>query len=321
MIYFLIGLLVASNLTVMWLISRNLTYRKRIADQRTAMIKFKRDMMRQNEKLSYFPTGQRLKELSGGPLGALFERARTRRTHQREIENLLPPMDIDLKALRALVPDDIEQPAEIKSRQNMEFHNAMLRYRMRGQPESYYLNALAISYLRRRTPFNEHAAHLFHRLWKEEAEFLLPCLNARWAISTLQTFYDFGKNENQVLIGAAGYIYGNLIKIYEVEREMGEHPNLETYKHPSPIHGVGAVKGLYGFVLGRADIVVNLHTVMSEMITRDQCAGPVLQKFIELVQDGKTVFQRMDANRIHFEDQLRKDKNLYWSFNTDPREK
>lgn len=319
MVYFLIGLLVSANMAIVWLILRNLGYRKQIADQRAAMIKFKRTMMRQNEKLSYFPSGGALRSFADGPLGDLFQRARTRRPHQREVENLLPPLDVDLTKLRALVPDDLVQPEEVKSRQNMEFHDAMLRYRMRGQPESYYLNALVISYLRRRTPFNAHAAHLFHRLWKEEGEFLAAHLNARWAISTLQTFFDFGENEHQRLIGAAGYIYGNMIKIYEVEREMGGHPNRETYLHPSPVHGVGAVKGLYGFVLGRADIIVNLHTVMTEMITRDPHAGLVLHKFMEIVKNGKTVFQRMDANHIHFEDQLQKDKNLYWSFNIDPR--
>ncbi|MGB0505422.1 MAG: hypothetical protein ACPGGK_04425 [Pikeienuella sp.] len=321
MLYILVGFLISANLAIVWLIVRNVKYRKQIADQRAASIKFKRDMMRQNEKLSYFPSGTALEASYNGPLGALFERARTRRTHQREIDNLLPPVDVDLKSLRRLMPEDVEPPEEIKSRQNMKFHDAMLRYRMRGQPESYYLNALAISYLRRRTPFNAHATKLFHRLWSEEGEFLIPYLNARWAISTLQTFYDFGQNEHQKLIGAAGYVYGNMLKIYEVERKMGEHPSNETYKHPSPINGVDAVKGLYGFALGRADISLNLHTIMAEMTTRDPHAGPVLLKFLELVQDGNTVFQRMDANRIHFEDQLRKDKNLYWSFNVDPRDK
>ena len=151
-------------------------------------------------------------------LPSLKERVE-KRVDRHTPEDLLPDTGIDLHKLAfEYLPKEAELPDGPRS--NMQNQYSILEYHLRGKSRLAHLNAMVISYLRRDTPFTEKARTLFHKIWREQGILLLNELSTRWLISTLQTFLDHGENEYQRKIGATGYFYGNVMKIYEGERSL-----------------------------------------------------------------------------------------------------
>ncbi len=158
-----------------------------------------------------------------------------------------------------------------------------------GRPEILLWHALAISYLRRDTPYTKKAAELFFKIWDEQAEWMATNLNGRWLISALQTFADHGRNAEEIRCGSVGYVYGSLIKIYECEIASAYDRKPST----GPFRG-GAVPGLFEFQPGD-DILFNLNTLVA---AQGEHAGPVgyaLGSLMAQVKASQSVFERTDA--------------------------
>ncbi|OIQ74522.1 hypothetical protein GALL_438240 [mine drainage metagenome] len=252
----------------------------------------------------------------GPSLSALAERTRQRVRMQKQ-ENLLPPSDIDLCSLQfAFMDADTKRPNT--NRRNIVNQAHLLMHSFRGQPEICYLLALTISYLRRDTEHTGEARVLFHRLWKEHGEFLLALLSSRWLISCLQTFLDHGENENQRLIGAAGFFYANMVKIYEGERLIEGRAPHEVYKRTSPSKRTG-FSGLDRFSVGETDLLLNTNVMALELASRDAIVGSILQEFLIRTQSAQTVFSRMDLSKEAHGRMVSPFENC-WSFFEPPTE-
>jgi hypothetical protein len=240
-------------------------------------------------------TNESTKQGAQVALPALFDRS-TRRMPTQSVEDLLPDANIDLAVmLTRWLPENATLPQV--SRQQMSDQSLLLDYHFRGKSELAKLNALAISYLRRNTPYTEKARALFLRIWDECGILLVNELTSRWLISTLQTFLDHGINEAQRLIGGCGYFYGNMIKIYEGERAIEGLAQDSTLLGAEPTT-VNKFRGLDRYRIGGTDLLLNTNALALEISARDRTAGIVLQEFLLRVKNSGNVFTRSDATRI-----------------------
>ena len=227
-------------------------------------------------------------------LPALRERVDKRVDHH-SVEDLLPDEQVDLYQLAfEYLPKEAELPDLPRS--DMRNQYKILEYHLRGKSRLAHLNGLAISYLRRDTPFTEKARGLFHRVWREQGVLLINELSTRWLISTLQTFLDHGANASQRKIGATGYFYGNLMKIYEGERSLEGLEQDGTYKETDP-QTKNKFRGLDRYHVGGSDLLLNTNALALEIALEDPVAGIVLQEFLLRVKSSGNVFTRHDKTR------------------------
>jgi hypothetical protein len=248
-------------------------------------------------------------------LDALWRRVE-QRVYEQEQPNLLPdPLGnlSDLNSRLVVASEDFPEGG----RQDIENQARILRYRFRGLPETCYLLALSISYLRRRTAHTEHAAFLFQRLWEEEYELLLGILPTRWLISSFQTFLDHGANEAQRLIGASAYFYSNTLKAYEAERAFEGLLPENTYPNSVPVTKSGFM-GMDRFKLGGTDLLLNTNALLLELAAHDERAGRVVQEFLVRTKFSHSIFSRMDQSRIRHEVEIPGFSNC-WSFFEPPK--
>lgn len=237
-------------------------------------------------------------------------------SRQSNPRDILPKQDCDLEALKTkLVHGPTFRPRV--NRRKIAHQKQLLEFQFNGKPEICLLNALAISYLRRNTPRADKARHIFLRIWREHGDFVAKNLNTRWIISSLQTFSDYGENEQQRQIGVAAYIYGTFVRASEVEHVYYNRKPDEVY--PSDMTRMDErLRGLNGYRIGGTDMLFNLNAVMVGLAARDPVAGVGLFELLRRVRDGDTLFSRMDQTRIAKDIHIPPFKNA-WSFGDDPR--
>ncbi len=230
-------------------------------------------------------------------LEGLSTRASERFTYQ-DVPWLLPVLEFPLgKMWQQYIPDE-ETSFPDTTRLSMEGQSRILRFRMRGLPEPCFLMGMSISYLRRNTEHTENAASVFFNLWTHEHANLLAFLPTRWLISSLQTFLDHGRSENDRLIGSTGYFLANTIKAYEAERGLEGLNADDVYPYITP-RGRNGGFGLDRFDLGRTDLLLNTLSLAYEISLRDVISGRVLREFLRRVKSGHSIFSRMDRSRIY----------------------
>jgi hypothetical protein len=228
-------------------------------------------------------------------LGALYSRTLTRIPVQ-DVDDILPDANVDLMEYwRTTLPTDAVEPNV--SRRNIQDQADILRYHLRGKSSLAWLCALSISYLRRNTPHTLKAKILFHRIWNEYGAYLINEFSTRWLISTLQTFFDHGLNENQRVIGGCGYFYSNMMKIYEGERSIEGLGQSDVLRNLEP-QTKSRFRGLDRYKVGGTDLLLNTNCLALEISLRDEVAGLVLQEFLLRTKISGNVFTRSDATRL-----------------------
>jgi len=212
---------------------------------------------------------------------------------QPDAVDVMPPADVRLGILKtSLVVGEKEMPKVL--RRDFADHLRKLKVQLNGKPELLLVHALAISYLRRDTPHTEKALVLFHRIWKSEREFLIKHLPLRWMISALQTFHDRGETEGQKMIGAVGFMYANMIKVYEAERStMCQKKEGQMSSDGWRCEGF---PGMGSFRPGD-DILRNINAMALVVSRRDPIAGAILEEVMLKTSRNDTIFRRVDALR------------------------
>ncbi len=239
-------------------------------------------------------TDDRSDSLASISLPDLARRAATRISAQNS-EDILPDRHVDLEPyVFDIIPTTVE-PHD-RPRADIRDQSRILDYHLRGKSQLAKLNALTISYLRRDTEHSEKASYIFHRIWDEYGRFLVNELSTRWLISTLQTFLDHGRNEAQRMIGACGYFYGNMMKIYEGERSI-EGLDQDGIYAGSRAQTANKFAGLDRYELGGTDLLLNTNALALDISMKDDNAGIVLQEFLLRVKQSGNVFTRADKSR------------------------
>ncbi len=224
---------------------------------------------------------------------ALEERWRNTFGNFSIVEDCLPEVSPEL--LRSLTLVTVAAPTEPDRklrRQNITDQRILLQKRFAGRSELLMLHALCISYLRRTTQLEEKASRIFHMMWEFEKDFLIENLTGRWIISALQTFHNHGQTEGDRMAGAAGFLYGNLIKIYETERNTMREKPLEKLS-PSTFRNK-TVPELFGFVPGD-DVLININAFVYGIAKQGGLASAPLMRLLEIIYQSKSIFSRVDA--------------------------
>ena len=239
-------------------------------------------------------TEDRSDSLASISLPDLATRAAARISVQNS-DDILPDREVDLRGyLFDKIPISIE-PHD-RPRADIRDQSRILDYHLRGKSQLSKLNALTISYLRRDTEHTDKAKHLFHRIWEEHGVLLVNEISTRWLISTLQTFLDHGRNEAQRMIGACGYFYGNMMKIYEGERAIEGLDQDGVYAGNRP-QTANKFLGLDRYELGGTDLLLNTNALALDISMRDDVAGIVLQELLLRTKQSGNVFTRSDKSR------------------------
>jgi hypothetical protein len=243
-------------------------------------------------------------------LDDLWRRA-SQRVHSETQGLFLPDPFADLSEFRRKI---IHTSDEFPSggRASLENQQRIIRYRFRNKPEICYVLGMTISYMRRDTDHNEHAAFLFQRIWEEEYPILLATLPTRWLISTFQSFMDHGISAEQRTAGAAAYFYSNTLKAYEAERALEGMAPDAIYPSATPTTKSG-FEGLDRFKLGGTDLMLNTNALLLEQAARDDRCGRVIQEFLLRLKKSHSIFSRMDRSRIAHDVSIKQFDNC-WSF-------
>lgn len=307
--YWLLGLLIASNVALSF-------YLIRAAGLSRAL----RKLRKKSEGLSkrvYDP--DMLAFLEASPISGLAVYAERRLPFQEKVANLLPAADCDLAALREQTVGPATYDQTIP-RLDMENHRLRLRASFEGSSELSFLNALCIAYLRRRTPHTRQARTLFRRIWREQGEFLANEISTRWLLSTLMTFADHGETYRQRLIGASGSAFANTAKIYEWERAAsGPVADADAFRqnYSRPITGIRG----FGAVSGEGnDIFRNTLSFLTDHALREPVAGRVMLTVLVRLHEQDTLFTRLDLLKLEIEAGQAEGEEAprHWSFGDHP---
>ncbi|SIS70712.1 Glycosyl transferase family 2 [Roseivivax lentus] len=208
----------------------------------------------------------------------------------------LPPLDIDLKALKkAIVPNPADDPAEQPPfRSSYHRKRFALRQEFTGKSELACLHGLLVAHLRKRA-WPDHAPALFRRLWAEEADFLLAALDARWQVSAVTTFGDHGAGAEERAVGLALSTLFGAMKLYETERLFSGRPPEAAFalddkvKAPLPMQ-------MDAYALGSGGLDVNMLGRLWQEADAAPVIRPLARNLIEaLIEDPATIFRRLQV--------------------------
>ncbi len=253
-------------------------------------------------------------------MGALADAARGRHPRNRDAVNVLPPVTVDLdQACTRILPTADRRWQDNGERRDFDQHLENLRNRLAGRREIELHNAIAISYLRRKTRHADHAKALFFRIWDEKGPDLIDEMSTRWIISTLMTFADHGRTEAERTCGALGYAYGALIVSAETERCYWDDSTDPEISRTSPDHQRFGLNGSPAFELGTSNHLINLNAFVYDHALRTPVVGPILEKLMMRVRYSDTFFSRFDEARqrlaLGTEAEV---ADRFWSFATPP---
>jgi hypothetical protein len=221
----------------------------------------------------------------------------------------LPPLDVDLAALRAeTVP--AEEPDAPPRRSHYMRKLLQLRQELAGKSELAALNADLIVHLRRES-FPDHAPALFRRIWREEGAALMAELPSRWLISSIITFADHGETEAQRRLGQSLNILFSLMKLYEFERLFSGTASDQPFTGAPP-KGSALPMGMQRFGMAGGGLDKNLLAPIWQEALQEPVAGPLACHLLDrLNADPRTLFRRISLMRAarRDEDDLSEDQS------------
>ncbi|MBR9763695.1 MAG: glycosyltransferase family 2 protein [Rhodobacteraceae bacterium] len=207
----------------------------------------------------------------------------------------LPPEDLDFAPLKTerVVPL-AEKPTLTDSTYLQKWGELCEEFA--GQPRLLALHGLLIANLRRRKQPLQ-TAPLFLRMWREEPDFLLQNLDARWKVSALTTFGDHGATEVQRRLGQSLTMLFSMMKLYETERlHSGAEPwqaHPEKQRRPRRL---AMEMDPYSIHSGGLD--VNLLGRLWEEAHEDALIRPLAQDLLVMLEgDERNVFRRFATMR------------------------
>jgi hypothetical protein len=198
-------------------------------------------------------------------------------------------------ALRSRV---VEGGAAVYSRgkkKDLDEHLEMIRQEFVGRSELELHHAVLIVLVRRGIDL-QHNLQRLRALWEQEAGYLCARLDGRWLVSACDTIMDHWSEGEERALAAAASILGNTIKLYETERwALGMGRPAGDY---APIQErVALPDGMSAFVIGRGDMVANLHRRLQSLARRKSPAAAILLELLYRASEQDTVYGRF--RRVH----------------------
>lgn len=166
-------------------------------------------------------------------------------------------------------------------------HLTMLRAEFSGKPVALFYHAGITVLIRREMDLTVNVIR-FRTLWRRMSAELCAGLDSRWLVSACDTFMDHGENDAERALAAAGALFANTIKLYETERwSRGAEGPLRVPVGIVPLHD-----GMTAFLIGRGDMVANLHRRVLAVTSADRPAARILRELLARASRHDTVFRR-----------------------------
>ncbi|WP_299350098.1 hypothetical protein [uncultured Shimia sp.] len=235
---------------------------------------------------------------SDGLIG-LSERYNVRRKPFVFYKEDLPPLGVDLEALKArIVPDTATawKEGEPMKGSSWATKRRAIAEEFVGNTELAYLNAMLIANLRKKDGPTQ-AAPLFLRLWQEQHEHLIDALDMRWKVSSIMTFADHGATDVQRQVGQALRMLFGMMKLYEFERLYSGLDPKVPFELANRIRANLPMQ-MDKFALNKGGLDVNIIAPVWELALTDMGIAPLANHLMEeLNADPGTVFRRIKHMR------------------------
>jgi len=173
---------------------------------------------------------------------------------------------------------------------NLDQHVEMIRTEFVGKSEIELYHALLMVMIRRRIGLTVNIERA-HSLWTTKSDFLCRNLDSRWLVSACDTIMEFWPEDAERALAATGSLFVNTIKLYESERwatnQMGAPQKYQLIDRRIPLHD-----GLSAYVIGRGDMIMNLHRRIHALCANQSPAGKILLELLARASRFDTVFKR-----------------------------
>ena len=163
-----------------------------------------------------------------------------------------------------------------------------------GRPMLLYYHMGLIVHIRRDIDV-ELNWRRFDQLWKDHTNLLLRRLNSRWLTAACDTIVDCADDPAERSAALAGTVLSGITKLYETERRASGQTGTD-YK---PFKKLPLYDGLYGFAIGKGDMVQNLVNRINRPAPPDAVALRILQVLLQRTRDNDTVLKRFAAVHSH----------------------
>lgn len=190
------------------------------------------------------------------------------------------------------VPGDQPVPA-LGRCHDLDQHLKMLAAEFAGSSKLELLHAQTVVLLRRGIHVTRNLAR-FRRLWFWHRRFLVKRLDSRWLVSAADTFADHPRNDAEQATALAAVLLVNTVKLYETERLLlGRCSDLVVSAAEGP--PLPLFDGLTTFLVGRGDLLRNLHRRLTRLTQRARAVDLILIELMLRMKSHDTVYSRMNG--------------------------
>ncbi len=227
-----------------------------------------------------------------GGFAGLLKRQEKRQRRFLNIEEVLPPADIDLAALFDRITPAPPQHFEDALRYSALRKRLELQIQFEGQPEILHLHALLIA-ISRRDDMPPLAERLFFRIWEELGARLVPLLTTRWLISSATTFSDIGRTGDQRALGMGLSILFDMIKLSDSERRLSGKPGRSPFVTSPDGKNFPLAFDLYPYAYRGGDLDKVMLARLWQLGERDITIRPLAFAMLKKVMtDPRSIFAR-----------------------------
>ncbi|MGC3936635.1 hypothetical protein ACOTTU_02395 [Roseobacter sp. EG26] len=228
--------------------------------------------------------------------GGYFKLMRELERRQRpfeELDEILPPEDVDLEAVhtrKVVAPEvDFRDAARFSAGRKW----VELQAQFEGESALHHLHAMLIAVTRRRDP-PQRALDLFFRIWAEHGNAMARELPTRWLISAATTFADVGQNGDQRALGMGLSTLFDMIKLHDSERRVTGLANSTPFRRKPGIRRPALAFQMQPYSLKGGDLDRVLLSRLWQLCERDATIRPLGMRMLWMAMtDHRSILGRV----------------------------
>lgn len=211
----------------------------------------------------------------------------------KDVDIVLPPADIDLKALLAEIVEAPGGPLPDKDDLFARSKWAKLQHEFDGKSALLLLHGMMIALSRRSDP-PEVALGVFHRCWEETGEELAQMLSTRWLVSAAVTFAEHGRTGDQRALGMGLSVLFDITKLNDSERRLSGRDTRDPFVREDGGRLFDMPFGLSPYAMRKGDLDRVVLGRLWELTQKDDVMRPLGEALLTTVMtDRRSVFARL----------------------------
>lgn len=212
-------------------------------------------------------------------------------------EEVLPPSDVDLRALRDTVAVAPTRRPEPRITKQFADKTGLFQTEFDGQSALFVLHAQLVSLLRRDTR-PQRSADMFFRLWSEQGAFLAENLATRWQISAATTFAEHGRTAVQTSLGMGLSVLFDMILLHDTERRLTGQPGAQPFRRNGKVAKPDLAFDMTPYRFRGGDADRNILARLWALAEQDPVMAPLAMSMLKkAATDRRSIFGRLDVLR------------------------